>query len=146
MPSCRGKGQLAAKQKREAKQKLKTAVTVADFGERHFKEVMQRDRMNPINMRRQLDNEVYPAFGHKRLEDVSILEVQGFVYRKRDNAFEAAAADLRNLIKRMYDYAVETGACTVNPAKAVGMRFITRARSRTRALSPDEIKIYLRTI
>ena len=140
------KGNSPAKQKRDAKKKTKSAATVGEFGERYFSEVVQRDRKNPINMRRYLDNEVYPAFGYKRLEDVSTLEIQGLVYRKRDHGFEAAAADLRNLIKRMYDYAVETGACNTNPAKAVGMRFITRARSRTRALSPDEIKIYLQTI
>lgn len=34
----------------------------------------------------------------------------------------------------------------MNPAHATPTRFITRARSRIRALSPDEIKKYLRTL
>jgi integrase len=105
--------------------------------------VIQRDRKNPIQLRRYLQNEIYPAFGSRPLREVSALDLQRLVFRKRDNGFEAAAAEMRNLIKRIFDYAIVCGLVTVNPAHATPMRFITRQRSRTRALSPDESKCYL---
>jgi len=74
------------------------------------------------------------------------LDIQQIVFRKRDNGFEAAAAQIRNLFKRLFDYAITCQIVSLNPAHATPTRFITRARSRTRALSPDEIKKYLRTL
>jgi len=64
----------------------------------------------------------------------------------RDNGQESAAAEMRNLVKRIFDYAVVCGAAQMNPALALPMRFITKARARTRALSPDEIRIYLHAL
>ncbi|MCU1248698.1 MAG: hypothetical protein JWQ49_1727 [Edaphobacter sp.] len=140
------RGSSPAREKQKSKKAVNTAATVGEFGEKYFAEVVRRDRKNPINLRRYLDKEIYPALGHRLMREVSAGEIQLIVYRKRDHGFEAAAADLRNLCKRMWDYGVETGVCTINPAKAVGMRFITSARSRTRALSPDEIREYLKTL
>ena len=59
---------------------------------------------------------------------------------------EAAAADLRNLLKRLFDYAVVCGLTGVNPTTALPTRFIRKARARTRALSPDEIGTYLQKL
>jgi hypothetical protein len=78
--------------------------------------------------------------------EVTAADVQSLVFRKRDNGQEAAAAEMRNLIKRIFDYAVVCGAAQVNPALALPTRFITKARSRTRALAPDEIHNYLHTL
>ena len=77
------------------------------------------------------------------MREVTAQDVQRLVFRKRDNGFEAAAAQIRNLLKRIFDYAVVCGLVTINPAHATPTRFITRARPRTRALSPDEIRCYL---
>ena len=40
------------------------------------------------------------------MRDVTVQDVQGLVFRKRDNGFEAAATQLRNLLKCIFDYAV----------------------------------------
>ena len=82
---------------------------------------------------------LYPPLGNRRLAEVTAFDVQQIVFRKRDNGFEAAAAQIRNLFKRLFDYAITCDrfveSCTRDPT-----RFITRARSRTRAPSPDEPK------
>jgi integrase len=46
----------------------------------------------------------------------------------------------------MWDYALVRGVADTNPALALPVRFITKARPRTRALSPDEIRAYLQTL
>jgi integrase len=133
----------------EAKQRragLSTNPTVREFGERYYKEQVVRNWKDPKTVRRYLDNEVFPTLGEKALKDVNALDVQGLVYRKRDNGRIAAAIQLRMVIKQMFDYAIETRLVTVNPAAMVATRYIGKARKRARVLTPKEIRLYLRTI
>jgi len=46
----------------------------------------------------------------------------------------------------MFDYALEVQRVTMNPAAMVATRYIGKARKRSRVLSPQEIRLYLRTI
>lgn len=139
-------GRSPAQEKRLAKVALASSSTMREFAERHYREVVVRHRKDPRNIRRYLNNEILPALGAKPIREVTATDVQRIVFRKRDNGQEAAAAELRNLIKRIFDYAVVCGAAQINPALALPTRFITTARSRTRSLSPDEIRIYLHTL
>ena len=120
--------------------------TVREFGERYFREQVEKNWKDPSNIRRYLDNEIYPAFGDKLLKDVTALDVQGIVYRKRDNGRVAAAMQLRGVMKQMFDYALEVQRVTMNPAAMVATRYIGKARKRSRVLTPQEIRLYLRTI
>ena len=137
------RGESPARQKQLEKVALASASSVRDFCERYFTEVIQKDRKDAAQLRRYLEKEIYPAFGSMSMRDVTAQDVQRLVFRKRDNGFESAAAQLRNLLKRIFDYAVVCGLVTINPTHATPTRFITRARPRTRALSPEEIKCYL---
>jgi len=139
-------GESPAKQKQLEKFALANATSLRDFSERYFKEVIERDRKDTKQLRRYLEKEIYPAFGDLSLRDVTAQDVQRLVFRKRDNGFESAAAQLRNLLKRIFDYAIVCGVITVNPTHATPMRFITRARPRTRSLTPEELKTYLQIV
>ena len=133
-------------EKKLARQGLSTDPSVQDFAERYYKEQIEKAWKDPKHIRRYIDNEIIPAFGKMRLKDVSAIDVQKLVYRKRDNGQVAAAIQLRGVIKRMYDYAVETHLVTTNPAAMVATRYIGKARKRSRVLTADEIRKYLRTI
>jgi integrase len=139
-------GQSPAREKQLAKTARASDSTMQDFAERYYKDVVVRDRKDPRNMRRYLDNEILPALGGKAIREVTAADVQALVFRKRDNGQETAAAEMRNLIKRIFDYAVVCGVAPANPALALPVRFITKTRARTRTLSPDEIRIYLHTL
>jgi integrase len=133
----------------EAKQKragLSTNPTVGEFGERYYKEQVIRRWKDPKTVRRYLDNEIFPTLGEKALKAVTALDVQGLVYRKRDNGRVAAAIQLRMVLKQIFDYAIETRLLTINPASMVATRYIGKARKRSRVLTPSEIRLYLRTI
>jgi hypothetical protein len=105
-----------------------------------------RNRKSPAEFLRYLETEVYPAFGDKLLNDVTALDVQAPVYRKRHSGREAAAIKIRQAIKLLFDYAVHEQQATINPASMVATRYIGRARKRSRAMGPKEIRLYLRTI
>lgn len=120
--------------------------TVREFGNRYFEEQVVTRWKNPKDIRRYLDNEIYPAMGDKLLKELTALDVQALVYRKRDNGRVAAAIQLRGVIKQMFDYAVEVQLVTMNPAAMVATRYIGRSRKRSRVLTPKEIRLYLRII
>jgi hypothetical protein len=46
----------------------------------------------------------------------------------------------------MFDYAIETRLVTVNPVGMVKTRYIGKSRERSRILTADEIRRYLRTV
>jgi integrase len=140
------KGKSPAAEKRTGTLAINFETTVKDFAERYYKEVILRDRKDPDHLYRYFVNEIYPFLGNRRLVDVSASDIQAIVFRKRDNGFESAAAQIRNLFKRLFDYAIACQIVPLNPANATPMRFITRARPRTRALSPPEVEKYLRTL
>jgi len=139
-------GSSPAGEKRLAKMAITRDCTTGEFSERYYRDIVLRDRKDPSDMRRYLDNEIIPALGQKPLRQVTAADVQTLVFRKRDNGKESAAAQIRNLIKRVFDYAVVCGVAQANPAMALPTRFITKVRTRTRALTPDEIRIYLHTL
>jgi integrase len=140
------KGESPALEVKMARAGVMLNPTVRDFGERYFKEQVTRNWKDPISIRRYLDNEIYPSFGDKPLKEVNALDVQTLVYRKRDNGRIAAAMQLRNVIKQMFDYAVEVQQALINPAAMVATRYIGQARKRSRVLSPKEIRLYLQTV
>jgi integrase len=139
-------GMSPARHRQAEKHSVATTTTVFEFGERYFKEIIERDCKDTKPMRRYLDNEIYPQLAQKAVADVTPAEIQAIVFRKRDGGAPASAAQIRNLLKRMFEYAMANGLVTVNPALSIPMRFITQARPRTRALSPEEIRIYLQTL
>jgi integrase len=139
-------GRSPAEEKRLAKMAVTRDCDLSEFAERYYHDIVLRDRKDPRNIRRYLENEILPALGSKLLSQVTAADVQTLVFRKRDNGQESAAAEVRSLMKRIFDYAVVCGAAQANPATALPTRFITKVRSRTRALTPDEIRIYLHTL
>jgi integrase len=140
------RGESPAQERKLARAGMPTNPTVRDFGERYYSEIVMERWKDPKHIRRYLDNEIFPTLGEKPLKDVNALDVQGLVYRKRDNGQVAAAMQLRNVLKQVFDYAIETRLVTVNPAAMVAARFIGKARKRSRVLTPNEIRLYLRTI
>jgi integrase len=139
-------GESPAQERKLARAGMPTNPTMRDFAERYYSEIVVERWKEPKHIRRYLDSEIFPTLGERPLKDVNALDVQGLVYRKRDNGQVAAAMQLRNVLKQMFDYAIERRLLTVNPAAMVATRFIGKARKRSRVLTPNEIRLYLRTV
>lgn len=142
----RDKGHSPARHKQAQKFVLASTTTAFEFGERYYNEIVKRDRKDPSGIRAYLDKEIYPRFAERALRDITPADVQSLVFRKRDGGHPAAAGQLRNLLKRMFDYAMANGLVQMNPVALLPMRFVTQTRSRDRALSADEIRLYLNTM
>jgi integrase len=135
-----------AQMKRLSKQQFTAEMTLKDFGERYFSEVTAKRWKDPGNIRRWLDNDIYPWLGSKALKEITPADVQRVVFRKRDHGAPASAAKIRGLLKEIFEYAAARQLIGSNPVASLPLRFITTARARTRALSAAEVGIYLREL
>ena len=61
----------------------------------------------------------------------------------RDAGHGQAAVALRNLLKRLWDYALACGVVGENPVRATPVKFISNAKARSRTLSETEIRMFL---
>lgn len=120
--------------------------TVRDFGGRYLKDVVEKNWKDASNERRYLEKDFFPEFGDRPVKDITVLDVQLVVYRKRDGGHPSAAIHLRNTIKRMYDYAIELRLVLINPAAMVATKYIGKAVRRKRNLSPAEIRDFLQGV
>jgi len=108
-------GKSPVQQKKLERQKLTAEMTLREFGEEYFVEVIQKRWRDPRNIRRWLDNDIYPPLGNKALKESTPAEVQALVFRKRDHGFESAAAKIREVLKGLFDYAIACHLLMMNP-------------------------------
>lgn len=139
-------GESPAQKKQRAKVAGPADTTLKQFAERYFKEIQQRDRKDNTMPRRYLDKDILPHIGMKPVCELTTEDVRSVIWRKKEQGFDAAAGQVRGLLKRMLDYAVTCGLITANPVMALPMRHVYKAVSRERALSTEEIKQFLQAV
>ncbi len=139
-------GESPMRAKRAAKEQANGSDTVEAFAERWFVEVVCQNVKNPRNIRRVLDKDVLPVIGQKKLGEVTALDVLGITDRIKARGSDQMALTTRNIIKRLYAYAIARHLVELNPGAAVEARYIATAKSRDVALNPDEIGKLLRVI
>lgn len=138
------RGESPARAKQEAKADAPGQQTVQLFAEQFFREIVQRDRKDTTIPRRYLDKQILPAIGQKLLSEVTAEDVRAIIWAKKQQGFDAAAADIRGLLRRLFDFGVTCGQTTTNPVLSLPVRHIFKAKARERALSAEEIGLFLR--
>lgn len=139
-------GESPAQKKQRAKVAGPEDTTLSQFAERFFNEIQQRDRKNNTMPRRYLDKDILPHIGTKPVCELTADDVRSVIWRKKEQGFDAAAGQVRGLLKRMLDYAVTCGLISANPVMALPMRHIYKAASRERALPTEEVKQFLQAV
>jgi hypothetical protein len=81
-----------------------------------------------------LDKDVLPAIGDKPVAEVTIPDILAITDAVKARGADQMALQTRNVIKRLYAYAIARGKTRFNPAAAIEARFIATARSRDVAL------------
>lgn len=97
-------------------------------------------------MQRIMDKDVLPWLGGMPLADVKPADVLELCDRIKSRGSPKMALLSRNVLKRMYDYAIARQMVESNPAAALVARFIASEESRTRVLSASEIGQVLRAV
>jgi integrase len=147
--NCRGlvaKGVSPMQAKRDKKAAQKTPDFVKPFADQWMAEVIERTNRQPRNIRRVLDKDVFPAIGKKRLGDVTVTDILEITDRIKARGSDQVALLTRNVLKRLFAYAIARQKISENPAAAVEAKYIATARSREVALTPEELGNLLRAI
>lgn len=139
-------GASPAQQKQLAKVAGADSTTVAEFAGRFFREIQAKDRKDNTIPRRYLDKDILPFIGDKPMRSVTTEDVRSIIWRKKDHGFDAAAGQIRGVLKRLCDYAVTCGLLHTNPVMALPMRHVHKSVSRDRSLSPKEIRVFLKAV
>lgn len=121
-------------------------ILFKDYGERYLNEVIRKERKNPYNMVLCLNNDIYPMMGSIPLDQVSIEDIRRTIWRKKEQGYDAAANQVRGLLKRMFDYAMTLGLVPFNPVLAIPSRHIHKAKPRDRYLNTNEIRTFYTTL
>jgi integrase len=126
---------------------VKELDTVRAFADRWYvAEIADKSKSYSTVTRRALDKDIYPAIGNKLLADVNAGDVLVICDKIKGRGAPQMALFTRNVVKRMYEYAISRQAAVINPAQQLVARFIATPQSRTRVLSPDEIGSVMRTV
>ena len=140
------KGESPMLAKREAKEALKSPGTVEPFANQWMAEVVEKTNKNPKNVRRVLKKDVIPAIGKKRLSEVTVSDVLAITDRIKARGSDQSALLTRNVLKRLFAYAIARQKMTENPAAAIEARYVATAKSRDVALTSEELGKLLRAI
>lgn len=124
----------------------KEADTVEAFAMRWYKEIAEPANSNPRNILRALKKDVIPAIGSKQVADVTVTDILAITDKIKNRGADQMALQTRNVLKRLFAYAIAREKTTFNPAAAIEAKFIASARSRDVALSPEEVGKLLRAI
>ena len=139
-------GESPANQKQFQKKAVALATTVEEFTNKFFKEVQEKDRKDNKQIHRYFDKDILPYIGKKLIKDITTEDVRSIIWRKKEHGHDAAAGQLRGLLKKLCDYAVTCGLLNFNPVLALPMRHICKIKSRDRTLSPSEIRLFINAV
>lgn len=139
---ARGESPMRSKQE----QKAAELDTVEAFARRWLAEVVEKNTEQPRNIKRVIEKDIIPAIGQKELAEVTTGDILAIADRIKARGADQMALLTRNVLKRMFAYAIARQKVTFNPAAAVEASYIATAKSRDVALTPDEVGRLLRGI
>ncbi len=124
----------------------KEADTVEAFARRWYAEIVTPANSNPRNILRALEKDVIPAIGSKQIADVTVTDILAITDKIKNRGADQMALQTRNVLKRLFAYAIAREKTQFNPAAAIEAKFIAQAKSRDVALTQEEIGKLLRAI
>jgi integrase len=93
-----------------------------------------------------LDRDILPPFGKKLLTEITVDDLRALCANVKARGAPATAVHIRDIVKQIFDYAIQNGQKTANPAYEIGPSSIASFVPRDRALSPTEIRIMLKVL
>lgn len=121
--------------------------TVKAFGTDWLQsQIAGRSTSYSTTLQRIFQKDVIPVIGRMPLREVKPSDILKLCDRIKDRGSPKMALLTRNVVRRMYDYAIARQMADTNPATALVARFISTQESRTRVLTGQEIGDVLRAI
>ena len=140
------KGISPAQEKQKQKREELSLNTIADFAPVWFDEVAKQRNKNPTTIKSIIEKDIIPTIGKVKLSNCTVTDILKVTDKIKARGADHSALMARNILKRMFSYAISREKATFNPAAAIEAQYIAVAKSRDVALEPDEIGKLLRGI
>ena len=101
---------------------------------------------NDATIRRVLRKDVFPVIGSRQIDSITAADILDITDRIKARGADQMALVTRNVLKRLFAYAIARQKTAFNPAAAIEAQFIATARSRDVALSPEEVGKVIRAV
>ena len=131
---------------RQQEVEAKASNTVEAFVWEWFQKIVEPANSDPRNIKRVLEKDIIPAIGGKELDQVTVTDVLAITDKIKNRGSDQMALQTRNVLKRLFSYAIARQKMTTNPAAAIEAKYIATAKSRDVALTPSETGRLLRAI
>jgi integrase len=135
-----------AQQSKKEKLARQRVETVQMFAEKWVTTHVARRRKDIAPLRRYLDRDIYPVIGNRAIASIHVDDVRELIFKRVDAGHPQAARAIRNILKRLWDYAIARGVADKNPADAIPAKFVAPLSERNRALKPAELTIFLKAL
>lgn len=157
-------GASPARDKQREKAHTKATNTINEFGQTFIEDVVKATYRRPKDSERYFTRDIFPFLGHYRINEVTAQDIlrllDSIKARGKRKAAESvrdgkgtvkaagvhAAKATRTLLKGMFDFAIARQLLTYNPVSVIPQRIIAPTSIRQRALSPDELKTFLKRL
>jgi integrase len=147
--SAISEGTSPAEQRRKEKLAEERGETVKAFAEKYLTVHLQGPkprRRDVAPMRRYLERDVYPVIGTRAIGSIHTDDVRELIFKRVEEGKPQSALAIRNLLKRIWDYALVRGVAEKNPLAAIPAKFVAEMSERNRALKPGELTAFLKAL
>ena len=139
------RGKSPVRETAREKQLASQAGTVGELVVLYQADLAKRTKDGGGNMAWQFTAYITPRLGRYPLADITATDILNFLDDIKKDA-PASAMAIHGTVRRMFDFAIGRQLMRTNPGSAIPLRVIGEKKARTRALSPDEIGILLRSL
>lgn len=138
------RGESPSDQKKKTKKGVDQKDTFKDFSAKWITEVRERG-IDADEYERYLRVDIHPFIGELAIKDIDAQVIQDVIFKKKESS-PSSALKIRGIAMQIFDYAMVCKLVKVNPARATPARYVHVPQDRDRALSAEEIRIYLKTL
>ena len=131
-------------QRKAERLRIERGMTLREFAGQFIERQVARVRKDTKPIRRYFERDIFPGIADKPFQAVTVDDLRGMILPRIDAGHEQSALAIRNLLKRLWDYAMVRGLAEKNPLAAIPAKFVAKVSSRSRALSGQELGAFLR--
>lgn len=134
-----------AMQKKQEKQIVRLTNNFGDF-EKQWRSTWKVAESTKALRLSIMDKEILPLFGRRVLTEIRATDLRVLCEDIRDRGAPSTALNVRHLVSKVFEYAIDRGVDVDNPALRVKASTIATMRPRERSLSEKEIGIFFNAL
>lgn len=138
-------GKSPAQEKQRGRAQVREAKTFGEWAKRWLKDYKMADSTKAMR-ESILNRDILPAWANRLMTEISPEDLRAQCDKIVDRGAPATAVHVREVVNQIYRYALGKGLKAINPAAEVRASTIATFAPKDRALSPEEIGIFLKQL